>query len=211
MKKLDVLLLMFMLLISIGGNSQSGKNVVKIPKQKIEVLSGNPKYYKEAKSYFIQFKYSNLEIGGYDDEEAYIAYMREDAELRRKNADEWEEKWFSDRKTVYEPIFLIGFDKYANNKVELDTKTSPNNFELELHTQFIEIGYNRNFKYSPTYLNAIVTIRESNGSKKPLIISMKYIVGKEAFNVYSSDYRRVEEAYAKCGKELAKYMRKVIY
>lgn len=210
MKNIDILLI-FVLLISIETNSQSDKKRVKIPNQKIKVLSGNPKYYKKADSYFIHFNYSNLEVGGYHDEEAYISFIREDAELRRKSADETEEKWFSDRKTVYEPIFLMGFDKYVNNKVKLEPDTKVNGFELMLHTQFIEIGYNRNYKYSPTYINVIVTIRELNSSEKPLVISMKYIVGRVALNVSSSDYTRIKEAYAKCGKELAQYMRKVIY
>lgn len=210
MKKLDVLLI-FVLLIPINGISQSVKSVVKVPKQEIEILTGSPKYFKNASSYFIQFDYSDLKIGGYEDEAAYVEYMREDAELRRKSADEWEKKWLSDRKSVFEPKFLEIFHKYAGTKIKLDPKAKERNFVLKLHTQFIEIGFNRNFQKSPTYINVLATLSDENSNEEPLVISMKYVIGNEVMSSYSADFRRIEEAYAKCGKELARYMRKVIY
>ena len=210
MKKLDVLLVL-VLIIPINGISQTVKSVVKVPKQEIEILNGNPRYFKKASSCFMQFDYSDLKIGGYENEAAYIEYMREDAELRRKSADEWEKKWLIDRKSVFEPKFLYVFDKYAGFKLKLDTTATEHNFVLKLHTEFIEIGFNRNFQKSPTYINVLATLSEENGTENPLVISMKYVIGNEVASSYSADFRRIEEAYGKCGKELAKYMRKVIY
>jgi hypothetical protein len=200
-----------MLLIPMYGISQSVKSVVKVPKQEIKMLSGNPKYFKKSSSYHIQFDYSNLQIGGYENEAAYIAYMREDAELRRKSADEWTNKWLSDRKSIFEPKFLEIFHKYAGTKIKLDTNAKENNFILKLQTEFIEIGFNRNFQKSPTYINVLVTLSDQNTTEGPLVISMKYVIGNEVMSSYSADFRRIEEAYAKCGKELANYFRKVIY
>jgi hypothetical protein len=210
MKKLDVLLVL-VLLIPINGISQIVKSVVEVPKQEIEILNGNPKYFEKASSCFMQFDYSDLKIGGYENEAAYIEYMREDAELRRKSADEWEKKWFIHRKSVFEPKFLYVFDKYAGFELKLDTNATEHNFVLKLHTEFIEIGFNRNFQKSPTYINVLATLSEENGTENPLVISMKYVIGSEVASSYSPDFRRIEEAYGKCGKELARYMRKVIY
>lgn len=203
--------MIYALLIPIIGISQSVKSVVEVPDQEIEILSGTPEHFKNARSYYIQFDYTDLLIGGYESEEEYIAYMREDAELRRKSADDWENKWFNDRKTVFEPKFLELFIKHAGSKMIIDPNNKDQEFVLKLHTQFIEIGFNRNFKESPTYINVIASISDKDNTEKPLVISMKYIIGKEAMSSYSADFRRIEEAYAKCGKELAKYMRKVIY
>ena len=205
------LLIIYALFIPTIGISQSVKNVVEVPKQEIEIISGNPKYFNKVDSYYIQFDYTDLKIGGYENEEAYIAYMREDAELRRKSPDEWEQKWFNDRATVFEPKFLELFHKYAGAKIKLESKGSDQKFILQFHTQFIEIGFNRNFKESPTYINVIVTISDTTSKEEPLIISMKYVIGREVMSSYSANFRRIEEAYGKCGKELAKYMRKVIY
>lgn len=212
MKRL-VILLLIVLLIPVAGISQfhSMEDVVDVPKKEMKILSGNPKYFKKTFNYFIQFDYSDLKIGGYENEIAYIEYMREDAELRRKSADDWENKWFSDRKSIFEPKFLEMFHKYATYNTILDTTDKNQDFVLKLHTQFIEIGYNQNFKKSPTYINVLVTISDKNSIEEPLVISMKYLIGNEVMNSYSDGFRRIEEAYAKCGKELAKYMRKVIY
>ncbi|MDD3878012.1 MAG: hypothetical protein PHT69_15435 [Bacteroidales bacterium] len=210
MKLFDILS-MFVLLIPIVGISQSVKSVIKVPKQEIEILNGNPKHFRKVNNYLIQFDYSDLKIGGYETEAAYVEYMKEDAELRGRSSDEWEEKWYSNRSFVFEPKFLEIFHKYARTKIKLDTEAKEQNFILKFHTQFVEIGFNHNFQKSPTYINALVTFSDKNHTDEPLVISMKYVVGKEVMSSYSSDFRRIEEAYAKCGKELAKYMRKVIY
>lgn len=209
MKNIEVILI-FVVLIPINGFSQFVKSVVKAPKQEIEIIKGNPKLFKIAKSFHIQFDYSNMVVGGYENEAAYIAYMREDAELRKKSADDWEQKWFNDRKTVFEPKFLQVFHKYAGTKIELDPKAREQKFTLILHTQFIEIGFNRNFQKSPTYINIMATLSDENNKEEPLVISMKYLIGNEVMSSYSPDFKRIEEAFAKCGKELAKYLRKVI-
>lgn len=210
MKRINVLFIL-VLLIPINGISQSVKSVVKVPQLEIEILNGNPKYFKKASTYFIQFDYSDLKIGGYENEVAYIAYMREDAELRKKSADEWEGKWVSDRKSVFEPKFLEVFHKFVGSEIKLDPKAKEQNFVLKLHTQFIEIGFNHNFQKSPTYINVLATLSDENSNEEPLVISIKYVIGNEVMSSYSADFRRIEEAYAKCGKELAKYMIKKIY
>ena len=201
-----------LVILPLNNFCQRVKSVVEIPNQKIEILSGNPKYFKNAKSYHLLFDYSDLKVGEYADEQAYIEYMKDDAEKRKKNSsDIWVNKWYSDRKEVFQPKFMELFNKSFGNKAKVDTVFMNQQYVINLHTQFIEIGFNRNFKKSPTYINVIVTIYDSNDSEKPLIISMSNLIGNEVLSSYSSDFRRIEEAYAKCGKELAKYMKRVIY
>jgi hypothetical protein len=138
--------------------------------------------------------------------------MKDDAEKRTQgSSDNWVKKWYSDRKDVFQPKFIELFNKFSGNKIMVDTVYRNQQYVLSLHTQFLEIGFNKNFTKAPTYINVTVTIYELNSSQKPLIISMVNVVGDEVFSSYSSDFRRIEEAYAKCGKELAKYMYREIY
>jgi hypothetical protein len=205
---------MAVVLVSIPLNNfgQSVKSVVKIPKLKIEILSGNPEYFKNNNSYHLQFDYSDLKVDEYADEQAYIDYMKDDAEKRKKGSSgAWVEKWYSHRADVFQPKFEELFNKFSVNKIIIDTIFKDQKYVLNLHTRFVAIGFNKNFTKSPTYINVIVTISEMNSQEKPLIISMENIIGDEVFSSYSEDYRRIEEAYAKCGKELAKYLCKVIY
>jgi len=206
--------LLFVVLVNVSlyNFGQIVKSVTKIPKLKIEILSGNPKYFKNDNSYHIRFDYSNLKVGQYADEQTYIEYMKDDAEKRKKGSSvNWVRKWYSDRTDVFQPKFIEVFNKFSGNKIKVDTVYRNQKYVLSLHTQFLEIGFNRNFTKSPTYINVTVTISELNSSEKPLIVSMLYIIGDEVFSSYSDDFRRIEEAYAKCGKELAKYLCKVIY
>jgi hypothetical protein len=191
---------------------QKVRSVTEIPKLKIGILSGDPEYFKNANNYHILFDYSNLKVGQYADEQSYIEYMKDDAEKRKEgSSDNWVKKWYSDRADVFQPKFIELFNKYSGNKIIIDSIYKNQQYVLCLHTQFLEIGFNKNFTKSPTYINVIVTIYEPNSSEKPLIISMVNIIGDEVYSSYSDDYRRIEEAYAKCGKELAKYMLKEIY
>ena len=205
---------LFLVLINFPLNNfgQRVKSVTETPKLKKEIQSGNPKYFKNSNSYHIQFDYSDLKVGKYADEQSYIEYMKDDAERRKKgSSDNWLNKWYSDRTDVFQPKFIEVFTKYSGNKIKVDTVFKNQQYVLKLHTQFIEIGFNRNFKESPTYINVVVTIYEPDNPEELLVISMENIIGKEVFSSYSADFRRIEEAYAKCGKELAKYMLKIIY
>lgn len=208
------LICFFLVLVNIPLNNfgQMVKSVTKIPKLKIEILSGNPKYFRNAINYHVRFDYSDLKVGQYADEQSYIEYMKDDAEKRKEGSSgNWVKKWYSDRALVFQPKFMELFNKISGNKITIDTVYKNQKYVLSLNTKFIEIGFNKNFTKSPTYINVIATIYEPNSSEKPLIISMLNVVGDEVFSSYSDDYRRIEEAYAKCGKELAKYMLKEIY
>jgi hypothetical protein len=195
----------------ISGSCQKVKSVVEVPDQKIVILSGNPDAFKKANSFRVTFDYADLKVEGYDNEQAYIAYMMDDAERRKKGSSEyWLKKWYSNRDTVFQPKFMELFSKYGAGKFKADTVFKNQQYMLNLHTQFVAIGFNKNFTKSPTYINVQVTLKgESN--IEPLVISMENVIGDEAFSSYSPDFRRIEEAYAKCGKELARFMLKSIY
>ena len=211
---MNKLIYLLVVLVSIPLNNfgQRVRSVTETPKLRIGILSGDPKYFKNSINYHIRFDYSNLKVGQYADEKSYIEYMKDDAEKRKEgSSDNWEKKWYSDRTNVFQPKFIELFNKFSGNKIKIDTVYKNQQYVLSLHTQFLEIGFNKNFTKSPTYINVIATIYEPNSSEKPLIISMVNVIGDEAFSSYSDDYRRIEEAYAKCGKELAKYMLKEIY
>lgn len=195
----------------ISGSCQKVKSVVAVPDQKIVTLSGNPDAFKNASSFRVTFDYTDLKVDGYDNEQAYIAYMMDDAEKRKKGSSEnWLKKWYSNRDTVFQPKFMELFSKYGSSKFKADTISRDQQYMLNLHTQCVAIGFNKNFTKSPTYINAIVTIKGSS-NVDPLVIFMENIIGDEAFSSYSPDFRRIEEAYAKCGKELARFMLKAVY
>jgi hypothetical protein len=180
--------------------------------QKVELVSGNPKLFRDVKFFYLTFDYSDLVVGKYGDEQAYIDYMKDDAERRKKgSSEEWLKKWYEDRVNFYQPKFIELFDEYSDKDVKSFSNLSNQKFELNLHTKFIDPGFNRNAKRAPALINVIVTISEIGNRENALIISMTDVPGNEVMGSYYPDYRRIAEAYAKCGKELAYYMSRVIY
>jgi hypothetical protein len=181
--------------------------------QQFELVSGNPKLFKHAGDLYLTFEYTDLHVGEYGDEEAYIEYMKDDAEKRKKGSSEaWLKKWNDARIEFFQPKFIELFNKYSNSKkVAIDEELNGQLYELNIHTIFIEAGYNKNGKRAPALVDAIVTISEINDPANKLVISVSRAPGNEVMNSYSPDYYRIAEAYAKLGKELAKYMGKVIY
>jgi hypothetical protein len=181
--------------------------------QKIEIQSGNPKLFKTVKYYYLSFNYTDLQVGTYGPEQAYIDYMMDDAEKRKKGSSgEWLTQWNADRTTWYQPRFIELFSNYMGNQgVKIDTGRHGQTYELNVHTRFIEPGFNRNAKRAPALLNVIVTLSEIGNPENALVISMNDIPGNEILGSYLPDNRRIGEAYAKCGKELSQYLLKVIY
>jgi hypothetical protein len=181
--------------------------------QKVELISGNPQLFKEVKYYYLTFDYSDLQVGKYGSEQAYIDYMKDDAEKRKKGSSEnWLNNWLADRTNLYQPKFIELFNNYIGNKnIKIYTNLTDQKYELNFHTKFIELGFNKNGKSAPALVNAIVTISDINNRENSLVISLTDIPGKEIFGSYSPNNRRIEEAYGKCGKELAQYMSRVIY
>ena len=209
---MDKLILLFVIFISFTSFCQTVQSVIEIPKLKIEIISGSTQYFKNAKNYHILFDYSNLKVGEYANELSYIDYMKDDAEKRKKgSSDNWVNKWYKARTDIFQPKFIELFNKFSGNKIIVDTINNNQQYILSLHTQIIEIGFNKNFKKSPTYINVTVTIYDRNDFDKSFIISMINVIGDEVFSSSSADLQRLEEAYAKCGKELAKYLRYEIY
>lgn len=181
--------------------------------QKFELVSGNPKLFKQAGNLHLTFEYSDLYVGEYGNEESYIEYMKDDAERRKKGSSEtWLTKWYEARIEFFQPKFIELFNKYSNSKkVNINEELNNQLYELNIHTIFIEAGFNKNGKRAPALIDVIVTISEINKPENQLVISVEGAPGNEVMNSYSPDYNRIAEAYAKLGKELAKYMSRVVY
>ncbi|MCB2207139.1 MAG: hypothetical protein KQH67_02475 [Bacteroidetes bacterium] len=188
-------------------------STLQVNAQEFELVSGNPKLFKHARNLYLTFEYTDLHVGEYGDEEAYIKYMKDDAERRKKGSSEtWLTKWYEARIEFFQPKFVELFVKYSNSKkVNISEELNNQLYELNIHTVYIEAGFNKNGKRAPALIDVIVTISEINKTENQLVISAEGIPGNEVMNSYSPDYNRIAEAYAKLGKELAKYMSKVIY
>src|SRR5690349_11326410 len=82
--------------------------------QKIKLIEGDLAPLKGQKSYAIRFVYDNMKVGRSIDEKQYLDEKKTEWEAREQGKGvEFVEKWFTNRKKMYEPAFVKNFEKYS--------------------------------------------------------------------------------------------------
>ncbi len=194
MKKFKVLSVFAILLISITSFGQ-----------KIKVDSGKLSALKGITDLKIEYDYSNLGVGKFDVEDDYI--VKKVADMNEDEAgkgDKWKEAWFNDRETRYEPKFEELFADYAdfiNSGQDVESE-----YLMNVHTTFIEPGYNVGVARKPAGINLEVSF--SKGGEELVNILIINAPGGGAMGYDFDAGYRIQEAYAKAAKSLGKYLTK---
>lgn len=173
--------------------------------QRIKLMDGDLSVLKGIMEINVQYDYSNMAVGKYDHEADYIKKKKEDYnEKEAGKGDTWAKAWIDDRKARFEPQFEELFNKYAPFKIAQNQNTQ---YTLILKTTFTEPGFNVGVMRKNAYIDAEAWIVETaNPSHVLMKISIKNSPGR-VFGGFDFDTGlRVEEAYAKAGKSLGKYL-----
>lgn len=177
--------------------------------QKIVLKSGSFKEIKSEKFFNIQYDYSDMGVGKFDEEEDYI--KKKVADYNEKEAGrgaEWREAWISDRDSRFHPKFEELLNKYLDEKgVFVGEENKDAKYTMVLKTTFTEPGYNVYVSKKPAKINVILSIVESANPENVVVsIISKNNPGRSmGMNDFDTG-ERIEEAYAKCGKELGKWI-----
>lgn len=181
--------------------------------QKIKITSGDLASLKDAKSYLVTFDYSAMGVGKFEKEEDYVA--KKCAEVEEKGdqtCEEWKAKWEGDRTERFQPKFLELFNEYLNRKeVTASQEDEGQAYEVIVHTLFTEPGYNVGVMRQPASLNFEITIFEKANKDNKVVITMTGVPGQGAMGYDFDAGFRIQESYAKCGKELGALMLKKSY
>jgi hypothetical protein len=173
--------------------------------QKIKVQSGKLSALNGIKKIKIEYDYSDLGVGKFDKEEDYIAKrVSEMNENEAGTGDTWKENWFKDREERYEPKFEELFAKYTE-PIE-SGKDIESKIIMNVHTIFIEPGFNVGITRRPSLINQIITITKEE--KELVVISMDKCPGSDVMGADFDTGWRISEAYAKAGKSFGKYLKK---
>lgn len=174
--------------------------------QKISVVSGKIDFLKEESLIGLVFTYENMRVGKMT-EEGYVTKKVQEFNAKEPGrGDAWHMSWISDREERFEPMFIELFNKYMTEKRDLTIgKESGTRYTFHVNTTFTEPGYNvyvhrRNASISLT----ITAVDNETGAKAAVIM----IPGASANDFFGTDYDtgyRIQECYAKAGRELAKY------
>lgn len=178
--------------------------------QKIKLDSGNLKALKGQKEFNIVYEYDDMQVGKFDSEEAYIEERV--TKLNDKEAgsgDKWKEGWFADREGRYHPKFEellnVNLDKASASANNAGAK-----YTIVLKTVFTEPGFNVGVARKNASINVVIHFVESGTDNIIGVMTMDKIPGRGGMGYDFDTGFRIQEAYAKCGKELGKYLSKKV-
>jgi hypothetical protein len=175
---------------------------------KVVKLSGDLSPLKGITALNLQYDYSKIIVGGMD-EETFIKKGVEERNAKKPGSgDVWKERWVNDRDSRFAPRFEELLNKYVGEKnVAATRNNSTAKYTLILKTVFTETGFNIGIMRRPAFINVEIDIVETaNHSNVLAKLSMSKIPGRDASGYDFETGSRLEEAYAKCGKDLGKFL-----
>ena len=176
--------------------------------QKIVLEKGNIDFLKNEKEVTVKFTYENMKVGKMT-EEAYIKKRKSDIEAKKPGEGEkWFQAWIQDRSLRYEPKFIELFNDQmsAKNGVTLDAG-SGGKYLMTVNTFFFEPGFNIGIERKNAAISLRATFTDATGSVVAVIAvnNASANTGWGGGMDYDAAYR-VQESYAKAGRELAKFL-----
>ena len=177
--------------------------------QKIKVVEGNLSALKGSNGFYVSFDYSDMGVGKYEKEADYVEYKSNEWEEKGEGtAAEWKAKWEGDRETRYQPKFIELINKYIGDIAEASQEKGDQKWEIKVHTTFTEPGYNVYMSRRPALINVTITISEIANPDNKVVVTMEKVPGQGATGYDFDAAYRIQESYAKCGKELGALLKK---
>ena len=176
--------------------------------QKIKV-TGDFAQLKGQTSLNVEYVYDNLKVGKKTEDEYTKGKVADYNKDEPGKGDKWLINWANDRVDHYQPKFEELMNKYLSEKGIKVGADPMAKYTVILKTQMIEPGYNVGVMRMSASINVAISFVES--ANKSVDISLVTMTGVPGADVWGYDFdvaQRIGEAYAKCGKELAKTMLK---
>ena|SRR5687768_5359906 len=173
--------------------------------QKIKLIEGDLSPLKGQTSIKTEFKY-DMSVGKFDKEDDYIAQKKKELnEKEPDRGDSWEKNWKADRQDRFEPQFRELFAKHS----EMSTTGENAKYTLIFKTVHTEPGFNVHVMSKPAFIDAEAWIVEAQNPNKVIAkITITKALGRDVFGFDYETGLRLQEAYAKAGKELGGFIRK---
>lgn len=174
--------------------------------QKVKLIEGSLSPLKGQSVISTEFTYDNMTIGKDGlTEEDYIKRKKTDYEEKEKGRGEkWEKAWVADRKERFEPRFNALFEKHGEVSTSGESK-----YTIIFNTTRTEPGWNVGVMRVPARIDAEAWVVETADRSKIIAkISVTNAPGRDAAGFDFDTGYRLQEAYAKSGKEIGKLISK---
>ena len=181
----------------------------------IKLKSGSLGFLKGETQVNVEYSYEGMRVGKFEHEQDYID--KEAAEFNNKEAGKgelWRQNWIADRGQRYQPKFEDLLNSYlAKGKSGLKFGSFKDaKYTLLLKTTFTEPGWvGLGLIRQSSLINADAVFVETQNRATPLAILT--ITKSPGFGAMGWDYDpaiRIQESYAKAGKELGIFLSRKI-
>ncbi len=174
--------------------------------QKIKVESGSTDFLRNEESINVTFTYDDMTVGK-TPEESYVSdkIAKGNADAEGKG-DLWHRQWIDDRGNRFEPKFVELFNKRMYDKNGPVISRQPGNYLMIVNTDMTEPGFNVGVMRKNAQINLTCIITDARSGNELAVISLKKAPGRDVWGTDFDVAYRIQEAYAKAGSELAKFI-----
>ena len=172
--------------------------------QSIVMTSGTIDFIKDQQVIQFTFSYDEMLVGKLTESEYVDKKSSEYNSKEEVKGDQWKAACYGDRKERFEPKFLELFDKYMS-EVGITAGTEGAQYRIEINTDFTEPGWNVGVMRQNASVDLSCKVKKIETGEQVASIRIR---NASANNFWGTDFTsgyRVQETYAKAGRELAKF------
>lgn len=173
--------------------------------QKIKLEKGTLDFLKSEKSFSAAFTYENMNVGKMKEADYIQKKTNEYNQKEAGKGDRWAEAWVNDRATRFEPKFIELFNKYMA-EVSGPAIATDGKYLMTVNTYFSEPGFNVGVARKNSAVSVTCTFTNKETGEEMAVISVD---NASANNFFGTDFDtgyRLQESYAKAGRELAQFL-----
>jgi len=181
--------------------------------QKIKVESGSFAGLKDVSTIEVEYVYDNMKVGKQSEADYIQKKVSEYNSKEPGSGDRWLVAWENDRDARFHPRFEEEFNKQMKSrKVNLKVdKYEDSKYTLIVKTTFTEPGFNIGITRMDASVDLEVYLVETDDPDNSIgMIRIMKSPGRTAMGYDFDTGLRIQEAYAKAGKELAYFLWKKV-
>ncbi len=173
--------------------------------QSITLTSGSLDPLKGEKVIKFEFTYEEMTVGKLTEQEYVDKKVADYNNKEAGKGDEWRKNWVEDRENRFEPKFLELFNKYMEN-VGIVSGDDGANYMIVFNTEFTEPGFNVGVMRKNASIDMSGKILHIESGDQVASIKIKNS-SANSFSGFDFDSGfRIQESYAKAGREFAKFL-----
>lgn len=182
--------------------------VITIVSAQEKVTQGSFKSLASITSFNVVFDYQDIKVYFFDNEEDFL----KDKMAKREGvkAEEFRNKWFSDREALYEPKFIAYFNERMKGKVTVGKNPSAH-YTIMVKTLWLYPGYNVGIGKEEAKISAVITVYET-ANPGNILLKVEYdkSIGIEPTEKAGDPGYRIAGAYEKLAKNFTIQLKRFV-